>query len=150
MTRPTIFWALIFWRSVGMPMAWVRISVVRTRPFFNSNGALVAVFIRLLGRVFEPIGNDILPGLFGAPQLLFGFGRLGERLLGKPPGFALVVGVDGFGPELLAVGGEGRDIDGGALDGPEAAAAGAVAQIFTGVRVPTNTVCRGKVLDWRP
>ncbi len=81
----------------------------------------------------QPVFDQVVPGvgLVAAVLRCAGFGQ--QRWVLDPPDRAVAEAVDGFGPELVAVAVERRDVDGPAAERPEAAIAGFVAQVGVGV-----------------
>ena len=76
----------------------------------------------------HPVLDQVVPGVGLVATILLLSGFRQERRVVDPPDRAGAEAVDGFGPELVPVAGERRDVDGAAAEGPETAVAGLVAQ----------------------
>ena len=93
--------------------------------------------------VLEPVGDQVFPdvGLDEAGLLLGGDGLDVRR---QPPPDALSVERHRLGPELVAVGDDGGDVDlPGDTERPEPAVAGDVDELEVVAMVPMNTHWRG-------
>ena len=87
--------------------------------------------------ILEPVPDDGIPGVEVVAGGLFGAGGLDNGVVDEPPeagirftlaGTFLEEG-EGFGPKLIAIAVDGVDIDGGAGDGPPAAATGFILEV---------------------
>ena len=82
----------------------------------------------------EVFADVLFPGIRLVALLLLGLDVLALELPIRPPWLAVPVELDGLGEELVAVAGKLSDIDAPGFHGPEAPAAGFVAQIGVLVR----------------
>src|SRR5690606_17287503 len=83
--------------------------------------------------VGQPAVDPRVPGIALIARSLRVLGRREHIGVIDPPDRALAEAGDGLGPELVAVAGQGGDVDRPAAQRPEAAVAGLIAQVGVGI-----------------